>query len=156
MQPGRRWGLQHTLATHEYQPYDGAMISVDEALQQVLGMAQPSPSQRVPLREAMGRVLAEDIASDIDSPPHDKSLVDGYAVSAAAFVRRAEHQQVELAVIEEVMAGDVPRCQLGSGTAIRVMTGAPIPDGAERSISRCGKASATSYWTLPDISNIGM
>jgi molybdopterin molybdotransferase len=107
------------------------MISVEEALQHVLNAAQPRPPARVSLRETLGCVLAEDVASDVDSPPHDKSLVDGYAVQAGAFVRRAERSPLELAVIEQVTAGEVPTSEVGSGTTIRVMTGAPIPQGAD-------------------------
>ena len=107
------------------------MISVEQALQSVLAVAQPTASDRAQLREALGRVLAEDIASDIDSPPHDKSLVDGYAVSSAAFTVGGEDTEIELAVVEQVTAGDVPTCSVGSGNAIRIMTGAPIPAGAD-------------------------
>jgi molybdopterin molybdotransferase len=112
------------------------MISVEEALQQVLDTAQARPPVRVSFSETLGRVLAEDVTSDVDSPPHDKSLVDGYAVRAAAFARRAERPQVELAVIEQVAAGDVASGEVGSGTAIRVMTGAPIPQGADAVVMR--------------------
>ena len=64
------------------------MISVDEALQLVLEHARCKPAASIASNDALGLVLAEDIASDVDSPPHDKSIVDGYAVVAADLRRR--------------------------------------------------------------------
>jgi molybdopterin molybdotransferase len=103
------------------------MLSVDEALKLVLAEAQPRPGCECPLREALGLVLAEDVASDVDSPPHDKSIVDGYAVVAADLAGGS----AELEVLEEVTAGAVPHRAVTPGTSTRVMTGAPIPEGAD-------------------------
>jgi len=103
------------------------MISVEEALESVLNRARARAPITVSLAEGLGRVLAEDITSDIDSPPHDKSLVDGYAVLAAD----AKTTPVELVVSEEVMAGETPSRPLTTGEATRIMTGAPIPVGAD-------------------------
>ncbi len=102
------------------------MISVEEALEQVKQHARPRATQTIRAADALGRVLAVDIASDIDSPPHDKALMDGYAVVASEIVRG-----VGLSILEEVTAGDVPTKTVTSGTATRIMTGAPIPDGAD-------------------------
>lgn len=110
------------------------MLSVEEALQHVLTVAQPGAAERVALRDSLGRTLAEDVASDVDSPPHDKALVDGYAVQSADFSRRGAQesdQNIEMEVIEEVTAGAVPTRAVAAGRAVRVMTGAPIPDGAD-------------------------
>jgi molybdopterin molybdotransferase len=79
------------------------------------------------LADALGLVLAEDVASDIDSPPYDKSMVDGYAVRAADIV----DGHAELDVLEEIMAGAVAAKTVVAGTCSRIMTGAPIPDGAD-------------------------
>lgn len=76
--------------------------------------------------ESLGCVLAADIQSDVDSPPHDKALMDGYAVVATDI-----EPGVELSIREEVTAGDVPTKRVAPGTATRIMTGAPIPDGAD-------------------------
>jgi molybdopterin molybdotransferase len=103
------------------------MLSVDAALEQVLAHAAPRPACACPTREALGLVLAEDVTSDVDSPPHDKSIVDGYAVVAADLASGS----AELAVLEEVTAGDVPRRAVTPGTSSRVMTGAPVPEGAD-------------------------
>ena len=103
------------------------MLSVDEALEQVLKAAQPRSAVKTPARDALGLVLAEDIASDIDSPPHDKSIVDGYAIIAADLGAGS----AEFDVLEEVTAGDVPHAKVTSGAAVRIMTGAPLPEGAD-------------------------
>lgn len=102
------------------------MIGVDEALRLVLASAPPLTPRRTPLDAAAGLVLAEDVASDIDSPPHDKSVVDGYAVQAAS-----AREGAELRVLEEVVAGTVPKREVTPGEATRIMTGAPIPPGAD-------------------------
>ncbi len=103
------------------------MLSVQEALTLVLDYAAAKSASNVALWDALGLVLAEDIASDIDSPPHDKSLVDGYAVRSADL----KDGRASLQILEEVTAGQVPRLAIGPGTATRIMTGAPIPDGAD-------------------------
>jgi molybdopterin molybdotransferase len=103
------------------------MLSVTEAQTLVLRQVSPLPPETVALHEALGLVLAEEIASDIDMPPYDKSLMDGYAVRSADL---AEGHGT-LSVIEEVPAGQTPRISLASGQATRIMTGAPIPIGAD-------------------------
>jgi molybdopterin molybdotransferase len=103
------------------------MIDVSEGLSLVLERAEPLPPVRSPLGESLGLVLAEDAISDIDSPPYDKALMDGYAVIAAD----VQGGTVELQVIEEVTAGDTPRYVLTRGQATRLMTGAPLPAGAD-------------------------
>src|SRR5262245_59266354 len=103
------------------------MLTVDQALQLVLDRAQPLAARSVELSEALGLVLAEPIVSDVDSPPHDKSIVDGYAIIAAD----VGSGKTELEVIEEVTAGAVPARKIEPGTATRIMTGAPLPAGAD-------------------------
>jgi molybdopterin molybdotransferase len=103
------------------------MLNVDEALQQVLAHASPRPPAECAVALARGLVLSEDIVSDIDSPPHDKSVVDGYAVRAADLADGS----AELDVLEEVTAGAVPTREVTRGSATRIMTGAPIPAGAD-------------------------
>lgn len=103
------------------------MLSVDEALAHVLQAAQPLPAEEVPVTAALGQVLAEDVASDLDSPPFDKSLRDGYALRTADFAAGTR----ELIVVEEVVAGAVPTVPVAAGQAARIMTGAPLPKGAD-------------------------
>ncbi len=102
------------------------MISVEEALERIQQHATPRASRLMQATESLGCVLAADIQSDVDSPPHDKALMDGYAVVATDI-----EPGVELSIREEVTAGDVPTKRVAPGTATRIMTGAPIPDGAD-------------------------
>jgi molybdopterin molybdotransferase len=103
------------------------MFSVAEALELVLGECRPLAPVEMPAIEAVDLTLAEEVASDIDSPPHDKSMVDGYAIRAADLVAgRADFE-----VVEEVTAGAVPAREIAAGQATRIMTGAPIPAGAD-------------------------
>ncbi|WP_447972973.1 molybdopterin molybdotransferase MoeA [Nitrospira sp. Kam-Ns4a] len=98
----------------------------------VLDAAQPLGLEKVSLLEAFGRVLGEDILAARDNPPWDNSAMDGFAVRWEDI--RHEHaiaRPVELEVIEEVPAGRVATKTVGPGQAIRIMTGAPIPKGAD-------------------------
>ena len=99
------------------------MLTVAEALAAVLEHARALPSAALPLVEALDCVLAEDAVADLDSPPFDKALVDGYAVRSSDL---AGHDRW-LAVGETIMAGQVPTRPLGRGEAAVVMTGAPVP-----------------------------
>jgi molybdopterin molybdotransferase len=104
------------------------MLAVSEAQAIVLQNAQPLASETVPLTPAvLGLVLAEDVVSDLDMPPYDKALMDGYAVRAADL----PGGRGDLVVIEEVTAGRTPQRVVGLGQATRIMTGAPLPEGAD-------------------------
>ncbi len=103
------------------------MLSVVEALHQVLEQARPKSAEQVLLADVLGLVLAEDMASDVDSPPHDKSVVDGYAVRGADLV----NGRAELHVLEEIIAGAVPTQVVKPAHCSRIMTGAPVPEGAD-------------------------
>jgi molybdopterin molybdotransferase len=100
------------------------VISVDEALRLVEQHARPLAPRRVALGEAAGLVLAESVISVVNSPPYDKALMDGYAVTSS-------DRTTEREVIEEIGAGTVPRRPVTPGTATRLMTGAPLPEGAD-------------------------
>jgi molybdopterin molybdotransferase len=104
------------------------MISVQEAQRLVCQQAARRAAGAVPLGEALGLVLAEDVASDLDSPPFDKALMDGYALRAADV---AGAGGAVLAVVEEIPAGKTPEHGLGPGEAARIMTGAMLPAGAD-------------------------
>jgi len=107
------------------------LISVDEALAEILDHVRPLEAERVPLLEALGRVLAEEIRSDIDVPPFDNSAMDGYAVRSADVAAAAPQAPVRLAVIGSVAAGYVADRGVEPCTAVRIMTGAPLPQGAD-------------------------
>jgi molybdopterin molybdotransferase len=104
------------------------MLSVAAAQEIVLQHAGPLPAVPTPLdASAVGLVLAEDVAADLDLPPFDKALMDGYAVRAGDLASGVG----TLTVIEEVVAGKVPSKRVERGEATRVMTGAPMPQGAD-------------------------
>ena len=100
------------------------MIEVCEAVSVVLREAIPFEPQAIPLADALGLVLAEDIHADADSPPFDKSQVDGFAI-------RLQDCATSLPVIEVVSAGQIPKRVLDQPAAIQIMTGAPVPVGAD-------------------------
>jgi molybdopterin molybdotransferase len=100
------------------------MLALEEALDLVARHARPLAPRRVILAEAAGLLLAEDVTSEVNSPPYDKSMMDGYAV-------RSGDRQNERRVLEEIAAGAVPRLPITPGTASRIMTGAPLPEGAD-------------------------
>lgn len=102
------------------------MLPVADALEIVLQYGRPLPPRAITLDRALGLILAADVAADIDSPPFDKALMDGYAVRCAD----VGDGKATLPVAAEVMAGQVPP-PLPPGSAIRIMTGAPMPDDAE-------------------------
>jgi molybdopterin molybdotransferase len=107
------------------------MISADEALRIVLDNAAALGVERVNLLSALGRVLAEDVASPRDIPGFDNSAMDGYAVRSADVAAASESNPVRLNVIETVGAGRMPTHRLERGQAARTMTGAPIAEGAD-------------------------
>ncbi|HSE31601.1 MAG TPA: gephyrin-like molybdotransferase Glp [Pyrinomonadaceae bacterium] len=103
------------------------MISVAEAIQIVRNQTAALPSERVPLSRALGRVLAEDIVADSDLPPFDRAQMDGYAVRAAD----VQEPPVRLRIVGESAAGRGWHQELQEGQAVRIMTGAPVPAGAD-------------------------
>jgi molybdopterin molybdotransferase len=107
------------------------LISVDEALAEILSHVRTLEPERVPILDAMGRVLAEEVVSDIDIPPFDNSAMDGYAVRSADVAGATPQTPVRLVVIGSVAAGYLAGTHMEAGTAVRIMTGAPLPDGAD-------------------------
>ena len=105
------------------------MISVADAQAHILAqVATVAPPQIVPLTGALGRVLAEDLRAPIDVPPTDNSAVDGYAV---AHVDLAAGARTDFTVVGELAAGGVFAGAIARGQALRIMTGAPMPAGAD-------------------------
>jgi molybdopterin molybdotransferase len=108
------------------------MIRVANAQAVVREHTRPFPAREVSLSSALGLVLAEDVTSDLDMPPFDKALMDGFAVRSADLAAG----QLVLTVIEEITAGQTPKRPLRErGDATRIMTGAPLPAGADAVIA---------------------
>jgi molybdopterin molybdotransferase len=107
------------------------MIPIEEALEKILSYVDVLEPEEKPILDSIGQVLAEDVYSDIDVPPLDNSAMDGYAVQSASTTGASESNPTLFKVIGEVAAGSISDKIVEPGTAIRIMTGAPIPDGAD-------------------------
>ena len=107
------------------------MISVDEALNRILTQITVLGLEKVGIISSLGRVIGEDILAPRDIPPLDNSAMDGYAVRSADIKGASRENSVSLQVIEELPAGELPQKAVAKGEAIRIMTGAPIPAGAD-------------------------
>jgi len=108
-----------------------ALIQVDEAREIILSKIEPKGVEKVSLDDALGRILAEDIIAQRNNPPMDNSAMDGYAVITADILSATPENPVKLEVVEHVPAGSVASVTLKNNQAIRIMTGAPIPPGAD-------------------------
>ena len=118
------------------------MLSVTQAFDKLLATVKPLNVVSLPLSDLLGLTLAEDVSAIGDSPPFDKSLMDGFAVRAADVASGF----ASLKVIEVVTAGQVPSKSVGPGEATQIMTGAPIPEGADLVVK--------IEETLPDIHSV--
>jgi molybdopterin molybdotransferase len=107
------------------------MLRLEEAQERVLAVFEPVGTERVTLLEAVGRYIAEDISADVNIPPHHNSSMDGYAVRAADTGGASPTEPVVLDVTGDLPAGYVPEDEVRPGTTMRIMTGAPLPPGAD-------------------------
>ena len=107
------------------------MITVEEALDKILSHIQPLGSEKVSILETLGRVIAEDIYANRDIPPLDNSGMDGYAVRSEDIRNVSRDRPIQLKVIGDLPAGFISSKIVEKGQAIRIMTGAPIPKGAD-------------------------
>lgn len=106
------------------------MIELADALALVESTAAPLPPRRQRLLDACGLALAEPVVADVDSPPWDRAMMDGFAIKSDD-VAAAGSGAVELDVVVDLAAGDVTALAIGPGTCARIMTGAPVPAGAD-------------------------
>ncbi|HRW62361.1 MAG TPA: molybdopterin molybdotransferase MoeA [Bacteroidales bacterium] len=100
------------------------MITIEQAYDIVINNAYSLPTEKINFTDSLGRILAEDVVSDIEMPPFDKSAMDGYAC------RRADLKN-KLEIIEVIPAGKTPEKEIGQNQCANIMTGAPIPKGAD-------------------------
>ncbi len=108
-----------------------AMISLEAALNRIMVDIHPLGLEKVHLLDALERVIGEDITASRPIPPKNNSAMDGYALRSAD-VRGASHESpVTLDVVEDIPAGAIPQKKVGRGQAARIMTGAPVPGGAD-------------------------
>ena len=120
-------------------------LSVEEALARVLAAFHVLEPERVPVLDALDRALAEDVLAPGEIPPHANSSMDGYAVRAADTVSASPRSPIRLRVIADLPAGYVAQAAVVPGTAIRIMTGAPVPPGAD-GIVRVEDTAAAGEW----------
>ena len=107
------------------------MISVEDALRMVLAHTPSLGTCERDLMDAFGTVLAEEVRSDMNMPPFDKSAMDGYAVMSSDVATASRERPVVLEIVEELVAGRMPTRAVSSGEAAKIMTGAPVPQGAD-------------------------
>ncbi|MFB6308110.1 MAG: molybdopterin-binding protein, partial [Haloarculaceae archaeon] len=114
---------------HDHDGLD--LVSPTEAREAIAALEIGSGTERVPLREARGRVLAESVVAGIDVPGFDRASKDGYAVRAADTRDASQRSPVTLSVAGRVVAGEEPDVSVDAGEAVQIATGAVIPDGAD-------------------------
>lgn len=107
------------------------MLTVPEAVAEITRGIEPRSLERVPLLDALGRVLATGAVAPYTLPQWDNSAMDGYAVRAQDIIGASGEQPVVLPVLETIAAGAFATRSVGAGEAMRIMTGAPIPEGAD-------------------------
>jgi len=132
------------------------MISVEEALGKVLSYVEVLESERKPILECLGQVLAEDVYSTIDIPPLDNAAMDGFALRAGDTHGASESSPVYLTVVGEVAAGSMPTKDVKPGTAIRIMTGAPLPRGADTVVQFENTDEVSRKSSRKDLSHIAI
>jgi len=115
---------------------DNPALTIAEASERMLAEIRPLAIERVPLRQALGRVIAEDITATVTMPPWSNSSMDGYAVRSADITPVMTGARVKLRVVGTIAAGDFAKKPLKRGEAMRIMTGAPIPNGADSVIRK--------------------
>jgi molybdopterin molybdotransferase len=126
--------------------------SVDDALTRILQEVAPLPAERAALLDSLNRVLAEDIRAEVNLPPFANSSMDGYAVRAADVAGASRDHPVSLKISMDIPAGAAPERLLGQGEAARIMTGAPLPPGADAVVpveQTDGRWTPGGHETLP-------
>jgi molybdopterin molybdotransferase len=108
-----------------------SLLSVDQARERILSHFQPVTTETLPLTGCANRVLAEDIIAATDLPPFNNSSMDGFAVRAEDVIEAVAASPRSLRVVADIPAGSYPTISLAPGEAARIMTGAPLPDGAD-------------------------
>lgn len=126
------------------------MIQVQEALEIILSKIQFKGTEKVPLSQTLGRVLCEDIVARRPNPPLDNSAMDGYALIAEDVLSATADHPVKLEVLEDIQAGHVGQSMIESGKAARIMTGAPIPLGANAVIMQEDTDANGNYVLIKD------
>jgi molybdopterin molybdotransferase len=132
------------------------MISVEEALEKVLSYVEVLEPERKSILNCLGQVLAEGVYSTINIPPLDNSAMDGFALRSEDTREATQSSPRYLAVVGEVAAGSLPTNEVRPGTAIRIMTGAPLPEGADAVVRFEDTDETSRKSSKNDLSQIGI
>jgi molybdenum cofactor synthesis domain-containing protein len=137
------------------------LISLDDARDRLSAAIRPiERTERVPLIEAAGRVIAADVSATIAVPPFSRSAMDGFAVRAGDTARASRENPVTLRIVERLYTGQLPQFTITSGTSAEIATGAPIPTGADAVVmveeTRPGTETVDILATAAPGQNIGL
>ena len=135
---------------------DLPLLPLEEARRRILADVEPLPAEEISLSDALGRVLATDAHAILTLPPWDNSAMDGFAVRSADVAAATTDAPVRLDVVGEVAAGHEPTASVGRGTAIRVLTGAMMPQGADAVVPVEDTDASEGVAALPDQVDIGV
>ena len=130
------------------------MLTVAEASERILAEIRQLGVESVPLRRALGRVCAEDIAATVTMPPWSNSSMDGYAVRSADITPVMSGEPVKLRVVATIEAGKFASRRLKRGEAMRIMTGAPVPEGADSVIRKEHTDGGTAKVEIRDATDV--
>lgn len=135
------------------------MVQLEDAMKQLTEVSLPiEETESVALEYAVGRVLARDYRAQYPQPPFNRSPLDGYALRAEDTVKAQKDAPITLTVIDKIIAGNVSEKKVLPGTAVRLMTGAPIPDGADCVVGQedtdYGEKQVNIYKTLRPYDNV--
>lgn len=126
------------------------MLSVEQALERILGAMAPLPAEQISVADGLGRVLSQDIVARRTQPPAAMSAMDGYAVRAGDVAE----VPVTLKIVGQAPAGGAWRGTLGKGESVRIFTGGPVPDGADTVImqenTEAGDSTVTVLESAPE------
>ena len=106
-------------------------ITADRAMSLLTEIPVTLETEKIPLLEGYGRVLAEEVRATMDVPPFAKSPFDGYAFKSEDTINATPENPVVFTITEEIPAGKAPLYPVKSGTAAKILTGAPVPEGAD-------------------------
>lgn len=121
----------HQMEHSHVHPFEPNMLSVEQAQKQIVGTIKILESVELPLMECLGQSLAESVRSELNIPSARNSAMDGYAVRLSDIEAYPSKLPIRMPVSAQLQAGQVPFSTLRKGTAVRIMTGAPVPDGAD-------------------------
>jgi len=127
------------------------MLSVEEAVHRILQSVKVVDTQNLPLIEGLNRVLATDVIASMDLPPFSHATVDGFAVQSRDVEHASRGKRVPLKVVETIQAGSLARKAVESGLAIRTMTGAPLPSGADAVVKEEDTSPARSRTAVIEV-----